>query len=134
MILQLKAKHFKHTNFIGVSSKSNFFDSSDGSEGDTCGCAIDKALSGIFGPESFISECIAFVNVNGQKYNHKYYESDDFDIDKARAIIANFDETIIREINIPGLKAPIELSTMMSDDLLKEDTKRVNKQTYETIF
>lgn len=82
MILQLKAKHFKDTEFC--SSRQ---------------CAIAKAAKEKF-PEADVWERIYFIEINDVIHEHDYYGIDAFNYDLNTASSHSFDETVIREIEL----------------------------------
>lgn len=104
MKLQLLAKHFKGTKFVNpVWNKPN-------------NCPIEKALKSLLKPflseKDEISEGVVQVGIiyfNDKKqlpsfYPHQEYEEGAFLKDKEKARLANWDDTVIRTINIPTLK------------------------------
>jgi hypothetical protein len=91
MLLQIKARHFKDTNYcIGL-------------------CAIDKAILDIVPKGTKVVELVTRVAVNGRELEHACYGVSDFRDDKDVAIAAGYDDTVIREIAIPGLERFIQL-------------------------
>lgn len=124
MILKLKAKHFLKTSYSDASN-----------------CAMCKALKDVF-PNHFPLEIVDAIRLLDKpvgeyfdednfplsdlpmKYYHESYSLDHFTDDRRKAAQYNFDETIIREIEIIGLEEPaVELSTITVDQLLQEPVK-----------
>jgi hypothetical protein len=102
MILKIRARHFKGAHFF-----------------DPCNCAITKALMEHF-PAKFISEDIDRIHVGKETYTHESYPHSNFKEDMINATAHNFDDTVIRVVNIKGLQEPVELSTLTSRQLLQE--------------
>lgn len=80
--LILKAKHFKDAMYE-----------------DICNCPLAKA-----GKEQFktdrVSEGAIELTINGIDHRHECYGDNKFKEDLAKAIDANYDETVIREIEL----------------------------------
>lgn len=96
MRLELKANHFKDTNYHGW---GNFW-----GDRPQCGCAIDKALDEIL-PGVNISEGGWLVRIDGRKYKHEDYTPQKFEEDKSKAYLANYDpNVVIRTIEIPDFE------------------------------
>lgn len=83
--LLLKAKHFKHTNYIGW-GKGDY-------------CAIEKAAIEQFKPD-IVSEQVYNVVIDDILYRHEIYDELDFSSDGEEAKKHNYDETIIKEIEL----------------------------------
>jgi hypothetical protein len=94
MILKLRARHFKDTEFCGKHNGKG-------------PCAIEKALHEIF-KNTLINECFDRVYVGGldNRHYHERYDSETFHADQKQAEILNYSEDVIREINIPTLQEP----------------------------
>lgn len=105
MILKIRARHFKNTAFFTP-----------------CNCAISKALKELYpeGDVPLISEQIDYIIVAGKEYKHESYPAISFHEDQANAVAHNFDDTVIRVVNIEGLEPTPELSTVTAEQLLRE--------------
>jgi hypothetical protein len=85
--LELKAKYFKDTSFISITD-----------------CAIAKAAKDQFKVEN-VSEgldilSLRFSNLEETEYKHEYYGDIDFNQDLEIAKKHNYDDTIIRKIEL----------------------------------
>lgn len=87
MKLKLLARHFKGTKFDNRSC-----------------CAIEKAIEEKIGDRYYIREGISFVMVGSKDFKHPDYHVSDFRKDKKVAKTTKYDNTLVREINIPKLK------------------------------
>lgn len=83
MKLLLKAKHFKDT-FFAVH----------------CDCAVAKSAMDLFPLAKCFDEDVDELLVDGVKYNHERYSYRIFVEDKTVASTHNYDETVIREIEL----------------------------------
>lgn len=82
MKLELKAKHFEGTFYVSC----NGF------------CAIEKAYFELTG--NACREGVDFLSTNGNRIDHEAYEVDEFDSDKLKAETHNWDDTVIRTIEL----------------------------------
>lgn len=90
MKLELKAKHFKNTEYLNF-KKGHY-------------CAIEKALKTLLPKNTSVIEGATEVGIDGVDYKHAEYDYPHFSADKDLAKTHNYDNTIIRVINIPKLK------------------------------
>jgi hypothetical protein len=85
--LELKAKHFKDTIFVSITD-----------------CAISKAakeqfkVKNVFEGLDILS--VKFSNLQETEYKHEYYGDRDFNQDLEIAKKHNYDDTIIRKIEL----------------------------------
>lgn len=83
MILQLKAKHFRGAIFESP-----------------CNCPVAISAKEAFNTKE-VTERVYNIVINDVLYLHDYYSVKDCeDVDTLKAIAANFDETVIREIEL----------------------------------
>lgn len=82
MILELRAIDFKDTDF-----------------GNPCNCAISKAAKKKFKAKE-VSEGITDITIEGIVYNHEFYGTDEYYSDKHKAASHNYDNTVIRTIEL----------------------------------
>lgn len=85
-ILQLKAKHFKNATFREPHE-----------------CPIYKAAMDQFEfpKNTIVGEGVHYLKIDGEDHVHDAYYRSDYDKDYVIASQHNFDDTIIREINLP---------------------------------
>lgn len=90
IVLKLKAKHFKNTNFIGKAGNQDV---------SINGCAIEKAAAEFFKTER-VSEYVHSLKVENTEYSHIFYGESIFIIDKNKAKDSKHPNKIIREIEL----------------------------------
>jgi hypothetical protein len=86
MIIQIKAKHYRNTYFS-----------------ECLNCAISKAVRDALPLVSRVNEGVTNVKIDGKQYEHDPYWPEDFRKDQDEAKKHNWDEIVIREIEIQGL-------------------------------
>lgn len=109
MILKIRARHFKDTFFSAYRN-----------------CAICKALKEHF-PGKEVREHVSSTLIDEERWPHENYDALLFEEDAMQAKVHNYDDTVVRIININGLEVDTypPLSSTTAEDLLKESVLAV---------
>ncbi len=84
MLLELKAKHFKGTEFISING---------------CGCAIEKAAKEIF-PNQRVAEGVDNLDIGDTYYIHRWYDDKEFLKDKEKAKKLHYSNAVVNKIRL----------------------------------
>lgn len=86
MILTVKAKHFKGTDYLG---------------NDGHGCALDKAAMDQFKlSKSEVNEGVDGITISNKRYTHIIYDDVMFEKDKEKARKVRYNSSTIRRIRL----------------------------------